>query len=188
MNTHRNRILPSLLAFALALAPLAASAANPHGDAPGAAGKPGKGQGQDKGQDKNQGKEKAQHGGPQGGPKQAHGQDDGHHHPDRERWQRDWQADEFQAAGFTAAILAGLLGQDTTALHIGAKPLPPGIAKNLARGKPLPPGIAKQQPSGYLLSTLPRVQGHEWYTVGRDLVLIQAGTLIVAEILREVFN
>jgi hypothetical protein len=25
----------------------------------------------------------------------------------------------------------------------GAKPLPPGIAKNLARGKPLPPGIAK---------------------------------------------
>ena len=191
MNTHRKRILPTLIALALVLTPLAARAGNPHADMPAAAGKPDKSQGQDKSQGK--GKGKSQHGGKGsshhgGGAKQAHGQDDGHHHHDREYWQRDWQTDEFLAAGFTAAILADLLGQDTTALHIGAKPLPPGIAKNLARGKPLPPGIAKRQPNVYLLSTLPRVQGHEWYAVGRDLVLVQAGTLIVTEILREIFD
>ena len=186
MNIHRTRILPSLMALVLALTPLAAGAGNPHGEMPGAADNPGQGQG--KGQGKGQGN--AQQGGSHhgGSAKQAHGQDAGQHRHDREHWQRDWQADEFLAAGFTAAILASLLGQDTAVLHTGAKPLPPGIAKNLARGKPLPPGIAKQQPTGYLLSTLPRVHGHEWYAVGRDLVLIQAGTLIVAEILREVFN
>lgn len=196
MNIHRTRILPTLIALVLALTPLAASAGNPHGEMPAVAGKPGKGQGQDKhqGQGQGQGKGKGQGHAQQGGSndggnaQQAHGQDASQHHHDREHWQRDWQADEFLAAGFSAAILASLLGQDTAVLHTGAKPLPPGIAKNLARGKPLPPGIAKQQPTGYLLSTLPRVHGHEWYAVGRDLVLIQAGTLIVAEILREVFN
>jgi Ni/Co efflux regulator RcnB len=193
MNTSRKRFLSSLVVLAMVLIPLAVSAGNPQNDRPAAAGKPGKGQGHDmsQGKDKNHGQAAqggnggSHHG---GGVHQAHGQGAEQHRHDREYWQRDWQADEFLAAGFNAAILAGLLGQDMTVLHTGARPLPPGIAKNLARGKPLPPGIAKQQPTGHLLSTLPRVQGHEWYAVGRDLILIQAGTLIVAEILREVFN
>jgi hypothetical protein len=40
----------------------------------------------------------------------------------------------------------------------GAKPLPPGIAKNLARGKPLPPGIAKRTLPRELIVQLPPVE------------------------------
>lgn len=64
-----------------------------------------------------------------------------------------------------------------------AKPLPPGIAKNLARGKPLPPGIAKQRFPAGLLSQLPHRPGHEWAVVGNDIVLIAAATGIVVGIL-----
>jgi hypothetical protein len=66
--------------------------------------------------------------------------------------------------------------------------LPPGIAKNLARGKPLPPGIARSRVGGPLLGRLPRVDGHEWWQVGRDLVLVAIGTLVVREILRDVLD
>lgn len=64
--------------------------------------------------------------------------------------------------------------------------LPPGIAKNLARGKPLPPGIAKNFDSR-LLGQLPRYDGYEWKQVGRDIVLITA-TGIIYEILRNVLD
>src|SRR5688572_22569297 len=40
---------------------------------------------------------------------------------------------------------------------IVGKPLPPGIAKNVARGKPLPPGIAKRSVPPALLQQGPRV-------------------------------
>ncbi|MBK5074745.1 hypothetical protein I2492_17190 [Budviciaceae bacterium CWB-B4] len=71
---------------------------------------------------------------------------------------------------------------------IGYKPLPPGIAKNLARGKPLPPGIAKKMVPVTMLNGLPRYSGYEWYAVGDDLVLVAATTLIVNTILQGVFN
>jgi hypothetical protein len=64
--------------------------------------------------------------------------------------------------------------------------LPPGIAKNLARGKPLPPGIAKNFDSR-LLGQLPRYDGYEWKQVGRDIVLVTA-TGIIYEILRNVLD
>jgi len=70
----------------------------------------------------------------------------------------------------------------------GAKPLPPGIAKNLARGKPLPPGIAKTRLPDPFLHDLPYHEGYEWQRVGRDLVLVAVGTLLVAEILEHVFD
>lgn len=73
--------------------------------------------------------------------------------------------------------------------HLGGyKPLPPGIAKNLARGKPLPPGIAKQTVPASLLGRLPHYDGHQWYVVGRDLVLVSLTGLIVANILDNVFD
>lgn len=106
----------------------------------------------------------------------------------RDYWTRDWELEAFLAAGFTVAALSGLLDYDPAPLHVGARPLPPGIAKNLARGKPLPPGIARQQLGAPLLQVLPRVHDHEWHAVGRDLVLVQAGTLIVVEILRAVLD
>src|SRR6185295_9088527 len=40
---------------------------------------------------------------------------------------------------------------------ITARPLPPGIAKNVARGKPLPPGIAKRALPAELVTVGPRV-------------------------------
>ena len=70
----------------------------------------------------------------------------------------------------------------------GYKRLPPGIAKNLARGKPLPPGIARTRVPGGMLNSLPRVEGHEWQISGRDLILIAIGTLIVVEVLQNVFE
>lgn len=69
----------------------------------------------------------------------------------------------------------------------GQKALPPGIAKNLARGKPLPPGIAKRMVPGDMLGKLPAYPGYEWIMAGRDLLLIEAGTMVIEEILRDVF-
>ncbi|MFC4351471.1 anti-virulence regulator CigR family protein [Fodinicurvata halophila] len=63
--------------------------------------------------------------------------------------------------------------------------LPPGIAKNLARGKPLPPGIAKQAIPGDLRSRLPGRQGYERIVVGNDVLLVTAATGIIVDILRD---
>lgn len=69
---------------------------------------------------------------------------------------------------------------------IRAKPLPPGIAKNLARGKPLPPGIAKRAlPPGLLLIAPPRAEGVSYAIVGDVVVATRAG--IVIDILIGVF-
>lgn len=70
----------------------------------------------------------------------------------------------------------------------GYKALPPGIAKNLARGKPLPPGIAKKMVPAPMLGQLPSYPGYEWRVVGKDLVLIALSTAIVTTIINGVFN
>ncbi|WP_366064984.1 anti-virulence regulator CigR family protein [Halomonas sp. Mc5H-6] len=63
-----------------------------------------------------------------------------------------------------------------------AEALPPGIERNLARGKPLPPGIAKRF-DGPIANELPRYPGYEWQRVGADVVLIDAATRVVVDIL-----
>lgn len=70
----------------------------------------------------------------------------------------------------------------------GYKPLPPGIRKNLARGKPLPPGIAKKTAPSAMIGRLPRHPGYEWQMAGTDLVLVQIGTAIIADVLKDVFR
>ena len=70
----------------------------------------------------------------------------------------------------------------------GYSALPPGIAKNLARGKPLPPGIAKKAVPASMLSQLPYYPGYEWWIAGNDLVLIALSTAIVTEIINNVFD
>lgn len=60
--------------------------------------------------------------------------------------------------------------------------LPPGIAKNYALGKPLPPGIAKKLPGG-LLGQLPPRTHHQLLVVDHDIVLIEAATRVVVDIL-----
>lgn len=68
-----------------------------------------------------------------------------------------------------------------------AKALPPGIAKNLARGKPLPPGIAKQIDPA-LARQLPYYPGYEWRQYGTDAVLVEVGTTVVREVLRDILR
>jgi hypothetical protein len=55
---------------------------------------------------------------------------------------------------------------------IAAQPLPPGIAKNVARGKPLPPGIAKRAVPEPLLAVGPKLE--------RDVSLAIVGDVVVA--------
>lgn len=91
----------------------------------------------------------------------------------------------FIAAGIT--VLAARDLAINTGLS-GYKPLPPGVAKNLARGKPLPPGIAKQYVPASMLGRLPQHPGYEWRVVGTDLVLVGIQTAIVADVLADVFR
>lgn len=70
----------------------------------------------------------------------------------------------------------------------GRKSLPPGIRKNLARGKPLPPGIAKQVAPHPLLNRLPRYDGYDWRVAGTDVVLVQAATEVVVDVLNGVLE
>ena len=53
------------------------------------------------------------------------------------------------------------------------KPLPPGIAKRLARGNALPPGIAKQRLPNDLTAQLPSRTGVEITIVGDRIVLLE---------------
>ena len=67
-----------------------------------------------------------------------------------------------------------------------SKPLPPGIAKNLARGKPLPPGIAKQQLPSDLVRLLPPVQpGYERIYVDGRVLLVDIATQVIHDVLME---
>lgn len=70
----------------------------------------------------------------------------------------------------------------------GYQSLPPGIAKNLARGKPLPPGIAKKAVPASMLGQLPYYPGYEWKIVGDNLVLIALSTAVVTAIINGVFD
>ncbi len=63
-----------------------------------------------------------------------------------------------------------------------ARPLPPGIARQLARGRPLPPGIARQAAPPGLLGMLPIYPGHSWLVIGTAIVLVDAATGIVRDL------
>ena len=66
------------------------------------------------------------------------------------------------------------------------KSLPPGIAKNLARGKPLPPGIAKTRVPDDLIVLLPARAGTHWLIAGDVVLLVDAGDVIV-DLIRLIF-
>ncbi|MGH8194287.1 MAG: anti-virulence regulator CigR family protein [Woeseiaceae bacterium] len=67
------------------------------------------------------------------------------------------------------------------------KPLPPGIARNLARGKPLPPGIAKQVLPYELRQVLPPVRdGYERIIVAGKILLVEIATQVVRDVLTDV--
>lgn len=69
--------------------------------------------------------------------------------------------------------------------------LPPGIAKNLARGKPLPPGIAKR----YLPQDLERQLAErepsigtivDAVIVGDDVAIVEQATGVIVDIIRDI--
>ena len=64
--------------------------------------------------------------------------------------------------------------------------LPPGIARNVARGKPLPPGIAKRYLPSDLRSQLPDYAGYEMLIADRNILLVSVASGIIADILLDV--
>lgn len=95
--------------------------------------------------------------------------------------------------GLSATISAGISIGDVRVLAskygiTASKPLPPGIKKNMARGKPMPPGIQKTRMPQSFISELPRYDGYEWQQAGADLVLVATGSLIISDILEDVFD
>lgn len=70
---------------------------------------------------------------------------------------------------------------------VGASALPPGIAKNLARGKPLPPGIAKKMAPVELRQRVPVcMNGWECILAGADMLILDAVHGTIADIVRNV--
>jgi hypothetical protein len=84
------------------------------------------------------------------------------------------------------AIINDYIAKNGSAAFGQPQGLPPGIAKNLARGKPLPPGIAKRYPPQALLSQLPR-PGYEWLVVDHDILLVVAATSVIVDVLQDAF-
>jgi Predicted membrane protein len=70
---------------------------------------------------------------------------------------------------------------------VGVSSLPPGIAKNLARGKPLPPGIAKKMAPIELRQRVPVcMNGWECILAGADMLILDAVHGTIADIVRNV--
>ncbi|MCH5375418.1 MAG: RcnB family protein [Planctomycetes bacterium] len=66
------------------------------------------------------------------------------------------------------------------------KGLPPGIARNLARGKALPPGIAKQMLPKGLVSALPSPPpGYERIIVDGRVLLVEVATQVIHDVLTD---
>jgi len=69
----------------------------------------------------------------------------------------------------------------------GRDGLPPGIAKNLARGKSLPPGIAKQYLPDGLQRELPTPPtGYERIIVDGRILLVEIATQVIHDVLTDV--
>ena len=65
--------------------------------------------------------------------------------------------------------------------------LPPGIARNLARGKSLPPGIAKQHLPQELQRALPAAPaGFDRIIVDGKVLLVDAATQVIHDVLMDV--
>ena len=70
---------------------------------------------------------------------------------------------------------------------IAPEPLPPGIAKNVARGKPLPPGIAKRAVPAGLVAVGPKLDKDTSLAIVGDVVVATRGGVVI-DILAGVFK
>lgn len=69
----------------------------------------------------------------------------------------------------------------------GYKPLPPSTKRHMAPGKPIPQGIQLRPVPDHMRGKLPHHPGYEWRIAGTDLLLVAAGTLIISQIIENVF-
>ncbi len=114
--------------------------------------------------------------------------------PDNEAQERKEDREDLRDLGAGIDLVSGLISADDArkiargAGATGYKELPPGIRKNLARGKPMPPGIQKTRMPGGMIDQLPKRKGYDWQVAGTDLLLVQAGSNIVSDVLKDVFK
>ena len=90
----------------------------------------------------------------------------------------------------TSIIITWYRDHDTAPQKHGKKKqkgLPPGIAKNLARGKPLPRGIAMNHlPEGLLQALPPPPKGYERIIVDAKILLVEIASRVIHDILVDV--
>ena len=84
------------------------------------------------------------------------------------------------------AIITSYFAPRGGAPAASGKPLPPGIAKKVARGGSLPPGIAKRYLPSDLNERLPPPPvGLERLIVGNDVLLVQISTGAILDVIRQ---
>ncbi|MDY6984292.1 MAG: hypothetical protein SV422_14495, partial [Pseudomonadota bacterium] len=71
---------------------------------------------------------------------------------------------------------------------LGLRPLPPEMRRSLQPGQALPQNIVYHEMPANMRARLPVVDGHEWRIAGIDLLLVDSGTMQVADILRGPFR
>ena len=98
----------------------------------------------------------------------------------------DVQVSHAKVKGPGTDVEIRIIREYYSAQSLKPKSLPPGIAKNLARGKPLPPGIAKTRVPDDLVGQLPSRADTRWIIAGDMVLLVDAGDLIV-DLVRLVF-
>jgi hypothetical protein len=76
-------------------------------------------------------------------------------------------------------------GRGRGAAH-ARKPLPPGIARNLARGKPLPPGLVTRPVPRELLHRIHVPRGCEVVWVDGRVLLVELATRLVRDVIEDV--
>jgi len=120
---------------------------------------------------------------------QSNGKGNGQGHAKAAGQQAQTSGQITLSATITTAERQTIIGyfQQHPASYAGVKPLPPGIAKKVARGGTMPPGIAKRYFPGELIALLPPRPGEQWLIVGTDVLLIQATTNLILDILPRVF-
>jgi hypothetical protein len=89
------------------------------------------------------------------------------------------------AAGFDVSMQQMIRGYYAGKPKAGRR-VPPGVAKNYARGRPLPPGIAKRALPADLVALLPAQPGYEYVVIDRDVLLVSVRTSLVVDILIDV--